>query len=306
MTRTSIGERTAASALLFLVGVTAAWWALALWPSGEAPPEWLARARLVCFNARPDGLPDASGWLLLVGQPLGMLAVLMAVWGESVRDGLRGAARSRKGRALLVSCAGLLALGLTASGARIISVVAAERAPFAGREAPLPDTYPRLDREAPALSLVDQRGERLGLEALRGRPALVTFAFGSCETVCPAVVHQTLAAQELLRRRAAEGGHAFGSVPRVVIVSLDPWRDTPSRLAHLARHWDLGEDAFVLSGSVDEVEAVLDAWNVARSREPRTGDVTHPALVYVVDPTGSIAYAAGGSAAVLVELLGRV
>jgi cytochrome oxidase Cu insertion factor (SCO1/SenC/PrrC family) len=82
--------------------------------------------------------------------------------------------------------------------------------------------------------------------------------------------------------------------PAVVVVTLDPWRDTPSRLPHLAEQWGLGSDAFVLSGAVEDVERVLDAWNVARERDLRTGDISHPALVYVVDRKGRIAYAANG------------
>jgi protein SCO1/2 len=168
-----------------------------------------------------------------------------------------------------------------------------------------PDTYPRLDREAPPLSLVDHRGERLALDALTGRPALVTFAFGNCETICPVIVHDTLAAQEIVRRQSAADDEP-DAVPRVVIVSLDPWRDTPARLAHLADHWKLGDDAHVLSGSVAEVEAVLDAWNVARRRDPKTGDVTHPSLVYILDEQGAIAFATRGNTAAMVELLGRI
>ena len=61
-------EQTAGvGALAFLLLVTAAWWALALLPVPGETPEWLARTRAVCFNATESGLPDASGWLLLIG-----------------------------------------------------------------------------------------------------------------------------------------------------------------------------------------------------------------------------------------------
>jgi protein SCO1/2 len=301
----SRAERTAFGALVFLAVVTAAWWALALWPIGNAAPQWLERARWVCFNAGPDGLPDASGWLLLIGQPIGMLAVLLAVWGDPVRAAVRAIRSTRAGRTALVACVGLLALGLVASGARVVSATSTGGTAAFDDVAP-PDTYPRLDREAPTLSLTDQQGRRIGVEDLAGRPALVTFAFGNCETICPAIVRETLAVQEGMRRRATEGALAAEAVPRVVIVSLDPWRDTPGRLAHLAHHWKLGEDAHVLSGSVEEVETVLDAWNVARRRDAKTGDVTHPALVYILDASGAIAYATRGGQVVVTELLERV
>jgi hypothetical protein len=98
-------------ALAFWLVVTAGWWALALWPVAGETPAWLLRARLVCFNAGESGLPDASGWLLLIGQPIGLLAVLMVVWGGAVRSGLRSLAAAPTGRVLL---GGIAALGVVA------------------------------------------------------------------------------------------------------------------------------------------------------------------------------------------------
>jgi cytochrome oxidase Cu insertion factor (SCO1/SenC/PrrC family) len=193
----------------------------------------------------PSGLPDASGWLLLIGQPIGLLAVLMVIWGDAVRGGLRQFSGRSTGRLALVACALLGLTGLGAAAARVADA-RDDSAPFAVATAPVPDTYPRLDRPAPALGLVDQAGAPIDLAALNGRPALVTFAFR------------------------------------------------------------LGEDAFVVSAAVDEVNAALDRWGVARQRNEQTGEVAHPPLVYVLDAEGRIAYAstAGGTDA-LVELLGR-
>jgi cytochrome oxidase Cu insertion factor (SCO1/SenC/PrrC family) len=291
-------ENGALLALAFLAVVTVAWWAFALWPVPGEPAAWLVRARFVCFNVGPSGLPDASGWLLLAGQPLGMLAALMAICGAALRSGVRRVAARPLGKALFVACGAALALGLAAAGARVASA-RSEGVPFAV-DAALPETYPRLDRAAPALGLVDQSGARLEAEHLRGRPALVTFAFAHCEAVCPAVVRQAVAAQRQLREKADAS-----RVPRVVVVTLDPWRDTPSRLPALAEGYELGTDGFVLSGEVDEVNALLDRWGVARGRDTRTGEIAHPPLVYVLDAAGRIAFASTGGTEALVELLGR-
>ncbi len=295
----------AVGALYVLLAITAGWWALALWPVPAEAPEWLARTRWVCFNAAPNGLPDASGWLLLVGQPIGMLAVLMAGWGGSVRAGVGRLTATGFGRVTLGATGLIVAGGLALAGVRVVTAErGVEVAAFSGQGLSL-DAWPRLDREAPSLGLVDQRGERLDLERLAGRPALVTFAFGHCESVCPAIVKQTLQARESVQSRAAAGATDPSRVPRVVVVTLDPWRDTPSRLPHLAKHWGTGEDAFLLSGDVEQVNRVLDTWNVARERDPRTGEVVHPPLVYVLDATGRIAYAATGDVATLAELVER-
>jgi protein SCO1/2 len=288
-------------ALAFWLGVTAAWWALALWPLPSETPEWLARTRAVCFNTTETGLPDASGWLLLIGQPIGLLVVLLAIWGQSVRAGLTALAAARAGRVALAATLAAVTLGLGAAAARVVSASAPDVAAAPGGDFP-PDTYPRLDREAPELELVDQNGQPFDLARLRGRPALVTFAFGHCETVCPLIVRQTLDAQARVREQATDDDTP---TPRVVVVTLDPWRDTPARLHHLASHWDVAEDGFLLSGEVDAVNRVLDAWNVARQRDLQTGDVTHPPLVYILDASGQITYASSGGVEALVELLSR-
>lgn len=288
------GQRWALGALGLILVITAGWWALALWPVPGETPAWLSRARAVCFNATENGLPDASGWLLLIGQPLSMVGFLAVAWHRSLAGGLAALGRSIPGRAVLATAGLLVLAGLTASVVRVVRAERALEVELAAAEGP-PSTYPRLDRPAPALGLVDQRGDTLTRAGLRGRPALVTFAFGNCETICPLVVKNALAARDRMP----------GS-PRLVVVTLDPWRDIPSSLPRLAERWELGPDDRVLSGPVARVQRVLDAWGIARSRDPRTGDITHPALVYLVDASGTIGFASRGRVEELVALAGRL
>lgn len=262
------------AALGALLLITVGWWALALWPV-PADPRWLARAREVCFGAGPDGLPSAGGWVLLVGEPIGMLGVLLAVWGRELRAGLRRIAAGWGGRLALGAVGVALVAGLLAAGARV-------RTAQAETVAWLPDSMPGvapLDRPAAPLALVDQRGDTVTLARFQGRPVLVTFAFAHCTAICPAQVQGVLAA-----RRASE---AAGAV--ALIVTVDPWRDTPSRLPTIAQGWRLGEGEHVLSGSVEEVQAVLAAWRVRTERDPATGDIGHPATVYLIGRNGRIA-----------------
>ena len=303
--------RGAMAAMTALLAITVAWWVLALWPVAGVPPAWLERARQVCFNAGPSGLPDASGWMLLVGQPIGMLAVLMVVAGDAVREGLRRARERPAGRVALAAAAGVVVAGTTLAGLRVAGAPGDAEWLEAAR-AEVPATYPRLDRRLPAIELVDQHGEAFTWERIAGRPALLTFGFGHCETVCPMTVMNA--------RRVQERFRAEGREVALVVITLDPWRDTPSRLPALARQFHLGgegslgpaeagrEDAssFLLSGTVDEVNAALDALQVARERVPRTGDIVHPALVYLLDAQGTVAYAASGHADLIEELARRM
>ena len=224
--------RGATIGLAALCVITVAWWALALWPVEGVPPAWLERARAVCFNAGPSGLPDASGWLLLVGQPIGMLAVLMVIAGDAVRAGLRRAFASPAGLFGVAAVAGLLAAGVVLAAVRVVG--APRDAEWLERASErVPASYPRLDRPLPEIAgLVDQRGDAFGWERVAGRPALLTFGFGHCATVCPMTVMNARQVQDRFRAE----GHELA----LVVITLDPWRDTPARLPALTRQFHMG------------------------------------------------------------------
>ena len=273
----------AAVASLAAIGaITAAWWTLALWPVGAAAPDWVLRTRLVCFGAEEDRLPNAAGWLVLIGQPAGMLAFLFSVWGTDVRDGMR-ALTSRVAGQLAAGLA--LALLVVGSGSVVARVRTAGTEPFEPNPGNIALT--RVDDAAPATVLKDQDGRAVTLDGFRGQPVLVTFAYAHCETVCPVAVSEVRAA----RRR-------FGNAaPEFLIVTLDPWRDTPSRLPTIAQGWGLMPGEHVLSGESAEVERILNAWRVPRARNEQTGAISHPSLVYVIGGDGRIHYVVEGSEA---------
>jgi cytochrome oxidase Cu insertion factor (SCO1/SenC/PrrC family) len=281
-------EFLALSALAGILVITAGWWALALWPSGPSVPEWFERARFVCFGVTPGGLPHAGGWLLLVGEPLGMLGFLFVVWGGAVRDGLSVLLRSLPGRAVVAGSAALVLIGASAAMKR---VSAAE--PFdTGRDVIVQELG---DRPAPPLRLAAHTGDVVDLASFLGRPVIVAFAYAHCQTVCPLIVHESLKAQRL----------AAAAAPLLLVVTLDPWRDTPERLPHIARQWQLGEDAFLLGGPVHAVESVLAEWGVPYSRDERTGEVTHPTNSFLVDRAGRLRHTVQSDAAAMAAVLSR-
>jgi len=287
----------ALGALVAIAVITVLWWVLALWPVGDAAPEWVSRTRAVCFGTLENGLPDPEGWAVLIGQPLVMLGLLLIGWGREVAAGLRGLARSGSGRVVLAAAGVLAILGAGATGARVRVAMAALRE-WASTTADVPAAFRALDRPAPALDLVDQHGALVSLEAYGGRPLLVTFVFGHCETICPLVVRETLAARRRLE--------AAGIPAAATVITLDPWRDTPARLGYLASKFGMGREEWLLGGDVEVVEDALDRWEVPRDRDRGSGDVVHPPLVYVVDPEGRIAFATAGGEDLLVDLVGRV
>ncbi len=295
-----VRELAPALALALILLITAAWWALALWPLPADTPAWLERTRFVCFGSTRDTLPTPAGWSLLIGEPLAMLAALWIIWPRALRASLAALRRSWPGRVALAGGTVAVLVGLAATGLRIRSARAAETFdPTAGTAAAIAD-LPRLDRPTPLLDLVDQHGRRTTMDRFRGRTVIVAFAYAHCATVCPLIVHDAIAAQAAVRAASPD------RAPALVIVTLDPWRDVPARLSALAEAWGLGADAWLLSGEVAEVEAALDAWAVPRTRDGRTGEITHPTFVYLVDGRSRIVFQSPGRTDVMVRLLGRL
>jgi protein SCO1/2 len=290
-------EAQALTGLVTLFVVTAAWWALALWPVQDSPV-WLQRTRYVCFGVSESGLPDTGGWIGLIAGPAGMLAILFAGWNRALRTLVQRARTSRAYAmlfsALLLGCAVMV----TGAAVRVQQVRAVGSWDDVGTRAS-PRDYPRLDRTAPRLALTAQSGDIIDLATLRGRPVILTFAYAHCATICPLVVARALRAQATL--------HAGGDSAVVVVVTLDPWRDTPARLASIAAGWQLPQrDAHVLSGAVSDVEKVLDAWTIPRTRDDRTGAVTHPSVTYIIDAEGRVAFITGDGSEAIVALVRRL
>lgn len=269
-----------ALAVAGLIGaVTASWWALALWPMPAAAPVWLVRARDVCFGTAVDGLPNAGGWLLLVGEPVGMIGLLWVIWGEALREGMSALVSRWWGivTLALVGAAGLGVVGWV--GYRIRTM---QGTPFQVNAGANPVA---LEGRAPDLMLVNQRGDLVRRAGESGRPALVAFAYGHCETVCPLVVRDVL-----------EGAIRLGSrAPDLVFVTLDPWRDTPARLPTIAAAWDLPAGAQVLSGPAEAVEQALDRWGIRRTRDTVTGAILHQRTVILVSGSGRLAFRLDGA-----------
>lgn len=266
-----------------LLATVMLWWGAAFLPLPTASPEWVARARAVCFSLGDNGLPQRAGWLMLIGAPLLMAATLGALWGNeraAVRDWWR---RHRVARRVAIGVLAVLMLEAHLIGTKICAIV---RSTAAAPDTPAAElsTYPRQQRSAPDFALIDEAGRTVRLSDAQGRVAYVGFVFAHCRAVCPRLVETVTAAQR-----------ALGPARSVAyLISLDPWRDTVGALAAMHRQWALPEGVHVLSGSPDAVNAVLDAYQVPRTRDTTNGDVVHPALIDVIAPDGTLAYVFNG------------
>lgn len=140
---------------------------------------------------------------------------------------------------------------------------------------------PRLSL-SPGFALVDQTGERLTSDDLKGSLTLYGFTYGGCGPGCPDVAG---AMGEVARRLPSAG---IGIPVRLVTVSFDPERDTPAQLAKEAGR--LGADSstwsFAAAGDTTATRAVVGSgFGVWYERQP-DGEFRHDPVLVLVDGLG--------------------
>lgn len=133
---------------------------------------------------------------------------------------------------------------------------------------------------SPHFVLHDAAGGTVDPGRLHGRVALVFFGYTACPDVCPS----ELAWQR--RVLNSLGGDAAGVIP--VLVSVDPERDSPERLAAYAAAFDAR--ILACTGSTAEIDAAVAAFGAGyRRQQPDRGGfylVDHTATTFVLDRAG--------------------
>lgn len=260
---------------LFWTATCAAWVWLALSPVPETSPAWLLQTREVCFGTLDNGLPDAHGWISLAA-PIPMLITLLVLMGQELKTQLIALFHTKSISGPLTVL--FLAVSPLAVVAYVgVKVAQAPSASFTPNQGHLPGNYPSLNEPCPPFSLVDAQGQTVGPKSLIGKPTLLTFAYAHCQTVCPGMI-------ENLRKAATY------SKARVAVVTLDPRRDTCGSLAGLAQFWQLPQGSLMLGGQVLQVEAAIKSFDIPAGRDSKTGEITHPALVLVLDRQARLRY----------------
>lgn len=139
-------------------------------------------------------------------------------------------------------------------------------------------------REIPAFALVDQDGRPFGRAELEGRWTVLFFGFTHCPDVCPS----TLATLAAARRELADLPAAVQ--PRVVLVTVDPQRDTAEKLKPYVGFFD---PSFLgVTGAAEALSTLTTQLGVAVRQGPRdeSGDYTvdHTAALFLVNPEGAL------------------
>lgn len=148
---------------------------------------------------------------------------------------------------------------------------------YGGRAEPqyatvLPEPMP-----LPEFTMTRHDGNAFGRNDLSGKWHVVFFGFTNCPDICPATLQQLAIASN----RAADAGDAF---PGIVLVSVDPERDTPEALAAYVGNFGAGITG--LTGDEAELQRLTKALGIFYGK---SGDldgnysVDHSAAVLLIN-----------------------
>ena len=127
------------------------------------------------------------------------------------------------------------------------------------------------------IGIADTSGQIRRIEDFKDQVTLVFFGFTRCPDVCPSTLMRLRQVRDAL-------GEDAGKL-QVLLVSVDPERDTPDRLEAYVKNFD---PSFIgLRPEPAELEKVIKAFHAIAVKVPTADDqdytVDHSATIYVYD-----------------------
>ncbi|BCA26097.1 SCO family protein [Metapseudomonas otitidis] len=136
-------------------------------------------------------------------------------------------------------------------------------------------------RTVPAISLTDQDGKPIAMNELKDKWSLLFFGYTFCPDICPTTLAQMRELKGLLPEAARDR-------VRIVMISVDPNRDTPQQLKQYLGYFD---PAFLgATGELASIQKLANAVSIPfipadTSKENYTVD--HSGNLVVIGPDGT-------------------
>lgn len=149
----------------------------------------------------------------------------------------------------------------------------------AGHRARAPDASEASEHSVYQLpgTWTDQNGRSLELAHLAGRPQVVAMVYTHCTFACPRILAQMKQIEQAVTDDAG-----------FVLVSIDPERDTPDRLADFSESLRLDDARWTLLNGSDGDILALSVLLGVKYRATGQGDFAHSNLITVLDGEGRI------------------
>lgn len=138
-------------------------------------------------------------------------------------------------------------------------------------------------RVADDFTLTTTTGEPMSLSDFRGKYVVLFFGYTSCPDVCPTTLSDI---QQMLKELGAKRAEDV----QVVMVTVDPERDTAQQLAAYLHYFD---PSFIgMTGSVADIQPVAKQFGIFFEKAPSSDKnnyvVDHTAVVTIIDPKGYV------------------
>lgn len=131
------------------------------------------------------------------------------------------------------------------------------------------------------LQLTDQQGRSWDWRTKRGKPQVVAMFYTSCQYICPLIVDSGKAVEHALT--PAERGRLG-----ILLISMDPSRDTPAALMAVAQKRDLDPAHWTLAApKAADVRSAAGVLGV-RYRQLADGEFNHTSALVLIDAQGRV------------------
>jgi len=136
-------------------------------------------------------------------------------------------------------------------------------------------------RDLPELSLTNQDGQPVAMDQLKGKWSLLFFGYTFCPDICPTTLAQ-------LRQLKSQLPAELRDDLQMILVSVDPNRDTPAQLKQYLAYFDAGFQG--LTGSEADIQKLANAVSIPfipadTSKENYTVD--HSGNLVILGPDGT-------------------
>ena len=129
-------------------------------------------------------------------------------------------------------------------------------------------------------STLDAGGRPVAWSSLRGQPRVVSMFYANCHLMCPLILENAKSVQKQLspaeRKRLG-----------MVMVSLDPARDTPAAMQDVARRHRVPDGWQFLTPAGNDVRAIASVLDV-RYRAREDGSINHTSVLVLLDAEGRV------------------
>lgn len=136
---------------------------------------------------------------------------------------------------------------------------------------------------APEFDLTSGNGKDFRLSEMRGNIVLLFFGYTTCPDVCPTTMAELKSVTDRLGPEKAKN-------VKVLLVTVDPGRDTPQRMQEYVNHFN--KDFVGLTGSEPELARVWSDYGIFRQivDEQSTAGygIDHTARITLIDQDGKL------------------